>query len=245
MPSGKFCIGPGALIDGLQQMHMDAPAGQRRIFGHRLQQRLRAPLHAGGPELHVDLGACNRRGNRVGQFDVGLWRHRRADEQFLDRLAVVAREFRQHRLAVAIDDRILVAHRERKGDADTDIGSGPRDRLGFLDQRHGPARPGVVHHHRRAASPRRTGQRGGRGEIGIDGRAERGSQDPAFQRHAERAEGRRGRPRMIMGVDEGGKNEGARPGRGRRSLGDRSDHAVVVPQHDIFEQAAVRTTRTG
>ena len=69
----------------------------------------------------------------------------------------------QHRFAVAIDDRILVAHRERKGDADADIGRRARDRLGFLDQRHGAARPGVMDHHRRAAGPRRTRQRRGRG----------------------------------------------------------------------------------
>ena len=36
----EMLIGPGALVDGLQQMHMDAPAGQRGIFGDRLQQRL-------------------------------------------------------------------------------------------------------------------------------------------------------------------------------------------------------------
>ena len=62
---------------------------------------------------------------------------------------------------IAIDDRVLVADRERKGDADADIGRRARDRLGFVDERHGAARPGVMDHHRRAAGARRTRQRGG------------------------------------------------------------------------------------
>ena len=37
---GEIRIHPGALIDGLQEMHVDASAGQRRIIRHRLQQRL-------------------------------------------------------------------------------------------------------------------------------------------------------------------------------------------------------------
>ena len=211
-----------------------------RILRDRLQQRLRAPLHAGRTKLHVDLGTCDGRGDRVRQLDIGFRRHRRADEHLLDRAAIVVGEAGENRLFIAIHDRILVAHRKRKGDADADIGRRARDRVGFLDQRHRAARAGVMDHHRRAAGPRRTRQRGGRGQIGIDRRAERGAQDPAFQRHAERAERGRGRARVVVGVDEGGKHEGARAGRGRRALGDSGDDAVVVPQHDVFEQAAVR-----
>ncbi len=96
-------------------------------------------------------------------------------------------------------------------------------------------------HHRRAAGACRTCQRGSRGQIGIDRRAKRGAQDPAFQGHAERAERGRGRPRMVVGIDEGGKNKGARACGGRRSGGDRGDGSAIVPQHDVFQQATVRT----
>ena len=36
----KMLVRPGALIDGLQQMHVDAAAGLRGILRDRLQQRL-------------------------------------------------------------------------------------------------------------------------------------------------------------------------------------------------------------
>jgi hypothetical protein len=45
---------------------------------------------------------------------------------------------------------------------------------------------------------------------------------------------------MVVRVDQGGKKERARPGRGRRSFGDRGDDAVLVPQYGIFDEAAVR-----
>jgi hypothetical protein len=44
---------------------------------------------------------------------------------------------------------------------------------------------------------------------------------------------------MVVGVDEGGKHEGARACGGGRGLGDIGDDSVVVPQHDVFEQAAI------
>ena len=237
----KMLIGPGALIHGLQQMHVDAAAGSLRIFRHCLQQRLRAPLHAGGPELHIDHRASDRRGNGVGQFDIGLWRHRRADKEILDGLTVVAGKSGENRFGVAIDDRILVAHGQREGDADADVGCSPRDRLGFIEDGHRSARSCVVNHHRRAAGLRRPRQRGGRGQVGIDRRAQCGPQDPAFQGHTDRAEGRRGRAGMIMRVDEGGNDEGARAD-GPRSSGDVSDDAAVVAQRDVVADGAVRTT---
>ena len=36
----KMLVRPGALIDGLQQMHVDAAAGLRGVLRDRLQQRL-------------------------------------------------------------------------------------------------------------------------------------------------------------------------------------------------------------
>ena len=36
----KIPVGPGALIDGFQEMHVDAAAGRRGIFGDRFEQRL-------------------------------------------------------------------------------------------------------------------------------------------------------------------------------------------------------------
>jgi len=45
---------------------------------------------------------------------------------------------------------------------------------------------------------------------------------------------------MIVGIDEGRNHERARSGCGRRALGDGGDDPVVVAQHNVFEQAAVR-----
>jgi hypothetical protein len=36
----EILVGPGALIDGFQQMHVDAAAGSRRILGDGFEQRL-------------------------------------------------------------------------------------------------------------------------------------------------------------------------------------------------------------
>ncbi|MEY9237066.1 hypothetical protein ABIF78_009389 [Bradyrhizobium japonicum] len=238
----KVLVGPGALIDGLQQMHVNAAARLRRVLRHRLQQRLRTPLHAGGSKLHVDHRAGDGGGNRIGQLDIGLRRHRRADEEVFDGLAVVTGEAGENRLGIAINDRILVPHREGKCHADADIGCRPRNRLGFIEQRHRPARAGVVHHHRRATSPGGTCQCGGRGQIGIDGRTERGAQDPAFEGHADRPEGRRGRARMVMGVDEGRNDEGARPASRPRSFKNVGDDTAIVPQHDIVGHTEIRAT---
>ena len=139
-PIRKVLIRPGTLIDGLQQMHVDAPPGLRGILRDRLQQRLRAPLHAGRTKLHVDLGSRYRSGNSVCQFDVGSRRHRGPDKQLFDRLAIVTGKTGQQRRFIAIYDRILIAHRKRERDADTDVRRGARDSLGFLDQRHRAAR---------------------------------------------------------------------------------------------------------
>ena len=160
-----------------------------------------------GPSCTSIFGPAIADGDRIRELDVFLWRHRRAHEQAFDGLAIIVRETRENRLAIAIDDRILIAHRDRKGDADADVGSRFADRLRFVHQRHSPARTGVMHHHRRASGPRRARQRGSRRQIRIDRRPQRGTQDPAFQRHADRAERRRGRPRMIMGIDEGRNDE--------------------------------------
>lgn len=64
-----------ALIDRLQQMHVNASAGRRRILSHRLQQRPGAPLHAGGVELHVDLWTGDGGRDSIGQFDDGPLRN--------------------------------------------------------------------------------------------------------------------------------------------------------------------------
>ena len=115
MPCGKMLVRPGALIDRLQQMHVDAAAGLRGILRHRLQQRLRAPLHAGRAKLHVDLRARDGRGDRVRQLDIGFRRHRRADEHLLrsccDRLWRGRREPALHRHTRPGSDRGRPAQR--------------------------------------------------------------------------------------------------------------------------------------
>ena len=73
----EMLVGIGALIDGLQQMHVNAAAGRGRAFGDGFQQRARAPLHAGGAELHVDLRARDGGGDGLGELDVVARRHRR------------------------------------------------------------------------------------------------------------------------------------------------------------------------
>ena len=119
------------------------------------------------------------------------------------------------------------------------------DRPGFLHQRHLPARTGVVDHHRRAPGPRRARQRGSRRQIGIDRRAQRRSQDPAFQRHADRAERRRRRPRMIMRIDEGRNNERAPPGDRRGALRDFSDDRRYRAGARHFRRGRGQDHRTG
>jgi hypothetical protein len=47
---------------------------------------------------------------------------------------------------------------------------------------------------------------------------------------------------MIVGIDEGRNDERPPRRRQRDTLGNGGDDTVVVPQHDIFKQAAVRTT---
>ena len=85
-------VGISALIDGLQQMHVNAAAGAGGAFGDGFQQRARAPLHAGGAELHVELWAGDFRSDGLGQLDVVARRHRGADEQLLDGLAILGGE---------------------------------------------------------------------------------------------------------------------------------------------------------
>jgi len=77
---GKMFVGISALIDGLQQMHVDAAAGQRRILGNRLQQRPRAPLHPGRPQIahRSSVLISPRRWRR--QLEIVARRHRRLDE---------------------------------------------------------------------------------------------------------------------------------------------------------------------
>ena len=164
MPCRIMLVGPGALIDGLEQVHVNAAAGTRRVFGNRFQQWLRTPLHAGGPELHIELRAGNCGGDGVGELDVVAWRHRRANEQAVR--SCLRSSPRRGR-------REPVRRRHRRPDS----GRAPRsqrrcgcrrrqplpDRLGLVDQRQPAAWPGAMDHHRRAPCPRRTRQRGGRG----------------------------------------------------------------------------------
>ncbi len=197
-------------------------------------------MHAGRTKLHVDLRPSDGRSDRVRELDIGFRRHRRTDEHLLDRAAIILGETGENRLFIAIHDRVLIADGQRKGDADANVGRRARNGAGLFHQRHGAARAGVMDHHRPAARARRTGQRRSRGQVGIDRRAERRTEDPAFQRHAERAERGRGRACMVVGVDERGKHEGARACGGRRAGEDTGDDAVIVLENDVFQQAAVR-----
>ena len=58
-------VGPGALIPRLQEVHVDAAATALRLLGDRRQQCVAAPLHAIGPELHVEHRAGRRGDNLV------------------------------------------------------------------------------------------------------------------------------------------------------------------------------------
>ena len=50
---------------------------------------------------------------------------------------------------------------------------------------------------------------------------------------------------MIVRVDEGRKDEGARPGRRLRCFRNGGDHAVVMPQRDVVEYDRGQGQRTG
>jgi hypothetical protein len=93
---------------------VDAPAGARRVFGDCFQQGGRAPLHAGGPELHIDHRAGNRAGDFLGQIDVIARPHGRPHERFVDHATHIIRQGPEYVGAVTVNNRILVAHGKRE-----------------------------------------------------------------------------------------------------------------------------------
>ncbi len=90
----------------------------------------------------------------------------------------------EDRLRRSVDQRIAVAHRDRKADPHADVARGARH-LGGLGRQVGqPLRAGVVHHHHAGAAERAARQRDRAGEIGIDRRHQRQIVQPDLQRLA-------------------------------------------------------------
>jgi hypothetical protein len=174
----KGAVGPLPLIDGLEQMHVDAPAGGGGSFGDGFEQRRRAPLDAGRTVLHIDHRTGDGCMNGFDTVEIFGWCRARTNEHVLDRAAIVLGQCGKHVGAVAIDDRILVAYGQREGQPDADIARGLCDCDRLIDDRHLAARAGVMNHRAAAACTRRTGERDSGDEIGIGRRAEGRADDP-------------------------------------------------------------------
>ena len=107
-------------------MHVDAPAGARRCVGDGGEQLGRAPLHALRAVLHVESrAACGGR-NSIDQRELLGDRPWRTDEALADLFAGLWRERGKDRLRRSVDQRIAVAHRDRKADAHADVARGAR-----------------------------------------------------------------------------------------------------------------------
>ena len=115
-------------------------------------------------------------------------RHGCADEALPDFIAGRRRQGGKDRLRRPVDQRIAVAHRDRKADAHADIARGARHLGNFGRQVGQPLHAGVVHHHHAGAAERAARQRHGAREIGIDRRQKREIVQPDFERLAGRAE---------------------------------------------------------
>ena len=72
----------GALIAGLQQVHVNAPAGALEASAIARKQFVRAPLRAVGAELHGESRALDRRRDRLDASDLlGRARQRRKESR--------------------------------------------------------------------------------------------------------------------------------------------------------------------
>ena len=81
---GIGLIHKAALIARFQKMHVNAPPGALRRFGHRFEQRVAAPLRTVRPVLHVKGRARGGIRDRIGERDVFRGRERFAQEFLLD-----------------------------------------------------------------------------------------------------------------------------------------------------------------
>ena len=231
-------VGERALISGLEQMHMHAPAGLPRCFADRGDERIGTPLRTTGPELNRKESALGLGSDRLDVGDLLYDPRHRGKELGLDHRADVVRQFHQDAVFAFIDERVTIAHEHREGDAQADVPGGPGDFLGLVDRRHGPVKAGVVRHHRARAGARRASEGGDRAEIGVD-RGHRGkAQQPRLERLAGCAERcRREGAGVIVRIDQRGHRQQAARGRvsGGSNLSDAS-----VPDRQIDR----RTGRT-
>ena len=82
--AGIIGVEPGPLGAGLQEVHMDAPAGPLGSLRNRLQQIMRAPLHRLRTVLHVEHRISRRRGHGIDQSDLHIDWQRRPQETLAD-----------------------------------------------------------------------------------------------------------------------------------------------------------------
>ena len=171
---GIVGVDPSALVAGFQQMHVDAAAGARRGLGDRREQFVRAPLHAPAGRIArrtsgLPAAAATASTSAICSATDSGGRMKRLPISS----RAVGRQRGQDRLRRPIDQRIAVAHRDRKADAHADIARGARD-LGHLGRQIGQAlHARVVHHDGAGAAERAARQRHRGGEIGIDRRQQR------------------------------------------------------------------------
>ena len=170
-----------ALIAGLEEMHVDAPAGSRGGVGNAAEQFVRTPLRAVGAELHSESRTLDGRGDCFDARDLLLrgWL-RRAEA----RVKSGSRGFRQaveRRLGGAVNEGIAIAHEHGERYAHADFARGAGEDAGLADGIIGRVKARVVRHHRAGAAARGAAERGERAEIGIDRRHRRQSDQPKFQ----------------------------------------------------------------
>ena len=207
-------IRPAPLGLSLKKMHVDAPARRRRALGDQLQKRLRAPLHARGPELHAHQIALGRLRDGLDQRHLLGGRRSGAQEAALDASRGLGREPRHHRLLIGIDERVDVAQLHREADAQAHIARGLRHRLRFGGEVGQALDAGVMRHHRACSALRRAGEGDRRGEPRVHRGDQRQMRQPRLERRADAAMlAGAADAGVIMRVDQRRQRKRARAGR--------------------------------
>ena len=235
-------VEPRALGAGFEQVHVNAATGALRRVGNRFKQFVRAPLHRLRTILHVEHRIGRGRGHRIDQCDLLFDRKRRAQIPLLDLRVGRRRKRGEDRLRRPVNQRVTVAHRDRKAHPHADIARRARD-LGHLGRQISQALDaGVVHHDGRRAAERAARQRHRARKIRIDRRQQRQIGDPGFQRLARTAISRgRGDAGMIVGVGQRRKRQQASGSAGLCRL-DRDD-AIAVDPDDVRARGGRRGVR--
>ena len=166
-PAGKGGVGPLALKDALEQVHMHPPARRVRQLGDGAQRLVAAPLGGGGADLDVDqIGRRLRYG--LHPFELLAQRGPRGAPPLGRRRAPAGRDALHQVLGPAVDGVAAVHDRDHERRAHAHVGGRSHDLAGFGDDI--AAVVGVVDvNHRRHPAPRRLAQRRRGGEVRLEG----------------------------------------------------------------------------